>query len=66
MRSTPKPSVDLRSHKLRHSFATRHAQENNNVPHLKDQLGHESIQTTMIYTHIFDDQKKAGVLNADK
>lgn len=59
-----RPSLSV--HKLRHSFATRHVKENNNVPQLKEQLGHESIQTTMIYTHIFDDQKKAGVLNADK
>ncbi|WP_336788315.1 tyrosine recombinase XerS [Paenibacillus sp. MMO-177] len=56
----------LTVHKLRHSFATRHAQENNNLPKLKDQLGHESVQTTMIYTHVFDDEKLAAVQNADK
>jgi integrase len=40
----------LFAHKLRHSFAIRYHAENNDVPKLRRQLGHSSIQTTMIYT----------------
>lgn len=43
-----KPSLSV--HKLRHSFATRYHIENNDVPKLRRQLGHSSIQTTR-FTH---------------
>ncbi|WP_039791451.1 tyrosine-type recombinase/integrase, partial [Paenibacillus riograndensis] len=36
-----KPSLTV--HSLRHSFATRYHLENNDVPKLKNQLGHSSI-----------------------
>lgn len=48
----------LRLHTLRHSFATRYHQENNDVPKLRNQLGHSAIQTTMIYTHLTNDELK--------
>nr|WP_237709749.1 tyrosine-type recombinase/integrase [Paenibacillus polymyxa]URJ57846.1 tyrosine-type recombinase/integrase [Paenibacillus polymyxa]URJ72350.1 tyrosine-type recombinase/integrase [Paenibacillus polymyxa] len=53
-------------HFLRHSFATRYHLENNNVPRLKNQLGHSSIQTTMIYTHLSDEEMRTAVNNMDK
>lgn len=59
-----KPALTV--HSLRHSFATRYHIENNDVPKLKNQLGHSSIQTTMIYTHLTDDQMKNAVNNMDK
>nr|WP_231690200.1 tyrosine-type recombinase/integrase [Cytobacillus solani] len=45
-----KPSLSV--HKLRHSFPTRYHAEINDVPMPRRQLGHSSIETTMIYTHI--------------
>ncbi|MDC3412966.1 tyrosine recombinase XerS [Terrihalobacillus insolitus] len=58
-----KPSLSV--HKLRHSFATRYHLENNNVPKLRRQLGHSSIQTTMIYTHLTNDEMHKAVNKAD-
>jgi len=58
-----KPSLSV--HKLRHSFATRYHAEINDVPKLRRQLGHSSIQTTMIYTHISNDDLKNAVDKMD-
>jgi site-specific recombinase XerD len=58
-----KPSLSV--HKLRHSFATRYHSEINDVPKLRRQLGHSSIQTTMIYTHIRNDDLKDAVDKMD-
>jgi integrase len=58
-----KPSLSV--HKLRHSFATRYHSEINDVPKLRRQLGHSSIQTTMIYTHIKNDDLKQAVDRMD-
>lgn len=58
-----KPSLSV--HKLRHSFATRYHAEINDVPKLRRQLGHSSIQTTMIYTHIKNDDLKTAVDRMD-
>ncbi|MGW8958168.1 tyrosine-type recombinase/integrase [Paenibacillus sp. NPDC055715] len=59
-----KPALTV--HSLRHSFATRYHIENNDVPKLKNQLGHSSIRTTMIYTHLTDNQMRNAVNNMDK
>ncbi|MBE4908587.1 tyrosine recombinase XerS [Bacillus luteolus] len=58
-----KPALSV--HKLRHSFATRYHSEINDVPKLRRQLGHSSIQTTMIYTHIKNDDLKSAVDRMD-
>jgi integrase len=58
-----KPSLSV--HKLRHSFATRYHSEINDVPKLRRQLGHSSIQTTMIYTHIRNDDLRSAVDKMD-
>ncbi|MED4206385.1 tyrosine recombinase XerS [Neobacillus mesonae] len=58
-----KPALSV--HKLRHSFATRYHTEINDVPKLRRQLGHSSIQTTMIYTHIRNDDLKIAVDKMD-
>ena len=58
-----KPALSV--HKLRHSFATRYHAEINDVPKLRRQLGHSSIQTTMIYTHIRNDDLKVAVDKMD-
>ncbi|WP_332238018.1 tyrosine recombinase XerS [Sporolactobacillus sp. KGMB 08714] len=58
-----KPSLSV--HKLRHSFATRYQAENNDIPKLRRQLGHSSVQTTMIYTHLSNDELKKAVDHMD-
>lgn len=59
----------LSVHKLRHSFATEFIKKNkdpDSLQVLKDQLGHESIDTTLIYTHLTGDQQKKSVIKADE
>lgn len=59
----------LSVHKLRHSFATEFIKKNkdpDSLQMLKDQLGHESIDTTLIYTHLTSDQQRKSVLKADE
>jgi len=43
-------------HILRHTFATDLLRETKNIRLVQKALGHVSISTTMIYTHIVDDQ----------
>lgn len=38
-------------HVLRHSFATHYLENSGNLMLLKDLMGHESVETTQIYTH---------------
>ena len=44
-------NVYIHSHTLRHSFATDLLKNNTNIVHVKELLGHASIQATMAYTH---------------
>ncbi len=55
----------LSTHKLRHTAATLMYQHGNvDVLAIKEILGHESLSTTQIYTHIMDEQlKKAADSN---
>ena len=41
-------------HIARHSFATNFLRNNGNLRHLQDMLGHESLETTQMYTHVED------------
>lgn len=41
-------------HTLRHSFATNFLKNNGNMRYLSTMLGHASLDTTMIYTHVVD------------
>ena len=38
-------------HTLRHAFATHALRAGNDIATVKDLLGHESVETTMIYLH---------------
>jgi site-specific recombinase XerD len=41
-------------HTLRHSFATNFLRNNGNIRYLSAMLGHSSLDTTMMYTHVVD------------
>ncbi|GGE40335.1 tyrosine recombinase XerS [Pullulanibacillus camelliae] len=59
-----KPALSV--HKLRHSFATRYHKENNDIPKLKKHLGHASVQTTMLYTHMTNKEMKEAIDHMDR
>ncbi|GMU90565.1 MAG: hypothetical protein AMXMBFR49_27700 [Chlorobiota bacterium] len=51
----------LHFHSLRHSFATNLAQKGIPVTVIQKLLGHQNIQTTMIYTHTSNTQLKDAI-----
>ena len=53
----------LSPHKLRHTFATSQIKAGTNTRVLQDILGHSDIATTMIYTHIDNDDKRNAINN---
>ena len=50
-------------HLLRHSFATDLYRETKNIRLVQKALGHEDLSTTMIYTHIVDDELEDALRN---
>ncbi len=51
------------AHKLRHTAATLMYQNGVDIRTLQTVLGHRSVDTTMIYTHIRDENVRAAALN---
>ena len=47
---------DVHPHMLRHSFATDLYRETSKIVLVQKALGHSDLSTTMIYTHIFDEE----------
>ena len=52
---------DLSPHTLRHTFATNLLRKNGNIRLVQKALGHSDLSTTMIYTHIVDDELEAAM-----
>ncbi len=64
--------LEVHPHILRHTYAThtlvalqRSKSTSDPLTFLKNQLGHSSIQTTMIYAHLVDDYVEDAVLQYD-
>ena len=47
----------LTTHSLRHTHASWLAQRGVDILHIKEQLGHKKIETTMRYSHLIDDRR---------
>lgn len=53
--------LDLHSHLWRHSMACHWREDNINIVEIKELLGHASLQSTMIYQDVTEEQKKAAI-----
>ena len=51
----------FRFHDLRHTFGTRLLRKTRNLKLVSKLMGHKSIETTMRYAHVLDDDLRAGV-----
>lgn len=52
---------DVSPHTLRHTFATDLLRRTGNIRLVQKALGHADLSTTMIYTHIVDDELEAAM-----
>ena len=53
-------------HTFRHTFATDLYKETKNIRLVQKALGHSDLSTTMIYTHIVDDELESAMKNLKK
>ncbi|MES9681756.1 tyrosine recombinase XerS [Gottfriedia acidiceleris] len=49
---------DLTAHILRHSFGTNVFKKTKNIRGVQEALGHSNMNTTQIYTHMFEDDER--------
>ncbi|MCU0336413.1 MAG: site-specific integrase [Sediminibacterium sp.] len=57
---------NLTTHVARHTFATQFLESGGKLEVLKELLGHTKIETTMIYVHVTDEQKRKQINLLDK
>ncbi len=56
--------MDLTPHKLRHTFATHLVSNGANLREIQAMLGHKSLSTTQIYTHLSLDKMREAYTHA--
>lgn len=54
---------EISPHTLRHTFATRLLRRSGNIRMVQKALGHSDLSTTMLYTHIVDDELEDAMKN---
>lgn len=54
---------DITPHKLRHTFATDFYKQTHDILQTGKALGHADVSTTMIYTHVVDDDLEEAMKN---
>lgn len=64
-RSAPEADIEevgrVSPHTLRHTFATRLYRETGNIRMVQRALGHADLSTTMVYTHVVDEELEGAM-----
>jgi len=60
-KASVKETKRVSPHTLRHTFATRLYRETGNIRMVQKALGHSDLSTTMIYTHVVDEELEGAM-----